>query len=316
MKFDNRLILILVAAVVIYAIFLFVSDYDTISETISGFNVNFLPHILFFITASWIPIFIKWHFLLKNSNIHVPVKGNIVVFLSGMGLELTPGHVGALIKSQILKTSSNIPRTKTMPIVLVEKVYDLIGAVVASIIGVIILGMEPYFIIIGILVLTAIFFFMYYTPAAELFFKRITKAKFFSKYVSNMSEFYQTIQKSTNVKIATICILLAVVYWFIVSAAAYYVLIGFDINLLDYLKVLAIYATSTLLGVISFIPGGIGITEGTLTGLLTLEGIGVSTALILGIMIRLLTLWYSAFIGFIALKFTGAFSFKKDFLKE
>ena len=73
-------------------------------KQISGFNVNFLPHILFFVTASWIPIFIKWHFLLKNSNIHVPVKGNIVVFLSGMGLELTPGHVGALIKSQILKT--------------------------------------------------------------------------------------------------------------------------------------------------------------------------------------------------------------------
>ena len=71
--------------------------------------------------------------------------------------------------------------------------------------------------------------------------------------------------------------------------------------MLDYLKVLAIYTTSTLLGAISFIPAGIGVTEGTLTGLLTLEGIGVSTALILGIMIRLLTLWYSAFIGFIAL---------------
>jgi uncharacterized protein (TIRG00374 family) len=131
-----------------------------------------------------------------------------------------------------------------------------------------------------------------------------------------MSEFHQTIQKTTNVKIATICILLAVAYWFVVSAAAYYVLIGFDINALDYLKVLAIYATSTLLGAVSFIPAGVGVTEGALTGLLTLEGIGVSTALILSVMIRLFTLWYSAFIGFIALKFTGAFSFKKDFLKE
>ena len=93
-------------------------------------------------------------------------------------------------------------------------------------------------------------------------------------------------------------------------------MIGFDINILDYLKVLAIYATSTLLGAISFVPGGIGITEGTLTGLLTLEGIGVSVALILSVMIRIFTLWYSASIGFIALKFTGAFSFKKDFLKE
>ena len=78
------------------------------------------------------------------------------------------------------------------------------------------------------------------------------------------------------------------------------------------MKVLAIYATSILLGVISFIPAGIGITEGTLTGLLTLEGVGISTALILSVMIRILTLWYSVGIGFIALKFTGAFSSNRD----
>ena len=316
MRFDKTILLIIIGTIALYAIFLFVSDFNLIQEKISNFKINYLPLILLLVSASWIPVILKWHFLLRTSEIEISLGKSMAVFLSGMFFEVTPGKIGILMKSQILKTSSNIPRTKTMPIVLVEKVYDLIGAVVASIIGIIILGMEPYFIIIGILVLTAIFFFMYYTPAAELFFKRITKAKFFSKYVSNMSEFYQTIQKSTNVKIATICILLAVVYWFIVSAAAYYVLIGFDINLLDYLKVLAIYATSTLLGAISFIPGGIGVTEGTLTGLLTIEGIGVSTALILGMMIRLLTLWYAVLIGFIALKFTGAFSFKKDFLKE
>ena len=202
--------------------------------------------------------------------------------------------------------------TKTAPIVLVEKVYDLIGAILASIIGIIILGVYPYLIVIAILVLAVIFFFMYYRPASELFFKRITKLKFFSKYIENISESYKTVQKSTNVKVATVCILLAVTYWFIISAAAYYILIGFDINILDYLKVLAIYVTSILLGAISFIPAGIGITEGTLAGLLTLEGIGVSAALILSVMIRILTLWYSVGVGFIALKFTGVLSPKND----
>ena len=181
-----------------------------------------------------------------------------------------------------------------------------------SIIGIIILGIQPYLIIIAILVLTIIFFFMYYRPASELFFKRITKTKFFSKYVENISEFYEIVKKSTNVKAATICILLALTYWFMVSAAAYYTLIAFDINMLDYFKVLDIYVTSSLLGAISFIPGGIGITEGTLTCLLTLEGIEISTALILSVMIRVLTLWYLVCIGFIALKFTGAFILRTD----
>ena len=312
MKLDNRLILVLVAAVGIYAIFLFTSDFNIISEKISNFKINYLPLILFLVTASWCPVFIKWHFLLKNCEIDIPLTRSIRVFLSGLAFDITPGKLGALMKSQILKTSFNIPRTKTAPIVLVEKVYDLIGAILASIIGIIILGMDVYLIIIAILVLAMVFFFLYYIPASELFFKRVTKTKFFSKYVENISEFDKTIQKSTNVKVATICILLAVTYWFIVSTAVYYTLIGFDINILDYLKVLSIYATSILLGAISFIPGGIGITEGTLTGLLTLEGIEISTALILSVMIRVLTLWYLVCIGFIALKFTGAFILRTD----
>ena len=313
MKFDNRIILVLVAVIGIYAIFLFISDFSIISEKISNFKINYLPLILFFVSASWTPLFIKWHFLLKNCEIHVPLKKSILVFLSGPAFEITPGQIGALVKSQILKTSSNIPRTKTVPIIVVEKVYDLIGAVLASIIGIVILGMEPHLIVIAILVLVTIFFFVYYRPASEIFFKQITKRKFFSKYVENISDFYEIVHKSTNVKAATICILLALTYWFMVSAAAYYTLIAFDINILDYLKVLAIYATSTLLGAISFIPAGIGITEGSITGLFTLNGIDVSTALILSVMIRVLTLWYTVGVGFVALKFTGAFSSRKDF---
>ena len=316
MKLDNKIIPILIATIGIYAIFLFISDYNVISEKISNFKINYLPLILFFVSASWIPLIIKWHFLLKNSEVDIPLTKSIAVWFAGVAFEITPGQIGALIKSQILKTSSNIPRTKTVPIIVIEKVYDLIGAILASVIGIIILGMEFYLIIIAISGLVVIFFFMYHKPASELFFNRITKLKFFSKYVENISEFYEIVKKSTNVKAATICILLALTYWFMVSAAAYYTLIAFDVNILDYLKVLAIYTTSALLGAISFIPGGIGITEGTLTGLFTLEGIDVSTALILSVIIRILTLWYSVCVGFIALKFIGAFSFKKDFLKE
>ena len=312
MKLDNRLILILVAVVGIYAIFLFVSDYNIISEKISNFKINYLPLILLLVSSSWIPLFIKWHFLLKNCEIDIPLKKSIAVFFSGVAFEITPGQIGALIKSQILKTSYNIPRTKTVPIVIVEKVYDLIGAILASVIGIIILGMEIYLIAIAISVLAFIFFFMYYKPASELFFNRITKLKFFSKHIENISGFYEIVQKSTNVRAATICILLALAYWFMVSAAAYYTLISFDVNILDYLKVLAIYSTSTLLGAISFIPAGIGITEGSIAGLFTLNGIDVSTALILAVMIRIFTLWYSVSVGFIALKFTGGLSFRKN----
>ena len=312
MKLENNIMLILVAAIGIYGIFLFLSDFSIISEKISNFKINYLPLILLFVSASWVPIIVKWHFLLKNCEIDIPLRKSIAVFFAGVAFEITPGQIGTLVKSQILKTSSNISRTKTVPIIVVEKVYDLIGAILASIIGIVILGMDFYLIIIAILVLAIIFFFMFYRPASEIFFKRVTKTKFFSKHIDDISEFHAIVQKSTNVKVAGICILLSVTYWFIISAAAYYVLIAFDTHVLDYLSVIAIYTTSVLLGAISFIPAGIGITEGSIAGLFTLKGIDISTALFLSVMIRILTLWYSVCVGFIALKFTGAFSFRNN----
>ena len=106
--------------------------------------------------------------------------------------------------------------------------------------------MESYLIIIAISVLATIFFFMYHRRSSELVFNRITKLKFFSKYVENISDFYEIVHKSTNVKVATTCILLALTYWFIISAAAYYTLIAFDVNLLDRLTLNPVVLCSLL----------------------------------------------------------------------
>jgi len=312
MKFENKFVLIIVACIAIYATFLFISDMNIIYEKISTFQFSYLPLILTLVTLSWIPLFLKWNFLLKNCEINLPIKQSILVFLSGPAFEITPGQVGVLMKSQILKNSSNISRTKTVPIIMLEKIYDLIGAIIASVLGIIILGLNFYLIIIAIVALTVIFFFMYYKPASKLFFNRLAKTKFFSKYIENISEFEKYVEKSTTKKISTLSILLSVSYWFIMAGAAYTILLSFDVDIFSYLEILSIYSTSILLGAISFIPAGMGVTEGSITGLLTVYGLDLSTALILSVMIRILTLWYSVSVGFIAAKFSGGLSFKND----
>ena len=133
MMFDNRLIVVLVAVIGIYAVFLFMSDYNIISEKISNFKINFLPLILLLVSASWVPLIIKWHFLLKNSEINIPLSKTIAIFFSGSAFEITPGQIGILIKTQLLKTSSNISRTKTVPIVIVEKILEDLVTVTSTV---------------------------------------------------------------------------------------------------------------------------------------------------------------------------------------
>jgi len=234
-----------------------------------------------------------------------------LLFLGGMSMSITPGHVGELIKSQLIKTIYNIPRTKTAPIIFVEKFYDLTGAIIASIIGIIILGMDISIILISVSILIVIIFLVYYRPLFEFILKRVTKTKFFSKYSENISDSYEIVRNSTTPQISSISFGLSILYWVIISIAVHFILLSFGIDSINILKTISIYSSSVVIGAISFIPGGLGITEGSLIGLFSLEGIDISLALILSVMIRILTMWYSVSIGFICLKFTGGLSSSK-----
>ncbi len=311
MKFDNRIIWVVIASVGLYGVFLFFSDFNIISEQISNFKYEFLPLILLLVSISWTPLLVRWQILLKKNDINIPIKKSFLLFLGGMSMSITPGHVGELIKSQLMKTIYNIPRTKTAPIIFVEKFYDLTGAIIASIIGIIILGMDTNLILISVSILIVIIFLIYYRPIFEFILKRVTKTKFFSKYSENLSDSYEIVRNSTTPQISSISFGLSVLYWIIISVAVHFILLSFGIESISVLKTISIYSSSVIIGAISFIPGGLGITEGSLIGLFSLEGIDISLALILSVMIRILTMWYSVSIGFICLKFTGGLSSSK-----
>tara|TARA_Y100000590_G_scaffold4515_1_gene6061 strand:- start:14036 stop:14971 length:936 start_codon:yes stop_codon:yes gene_type:complete len=308
MKFDNRLIWIIVASVGLYGVFLFFSDFNQISQQISIFKYEFLPLILALVSISWIPLLVRWQFLLKKNKINIPTKNSFLIFLGGISMAITPGHVGELIKSQLIKNNYNIPRTKTAPIIFIEKFYDLTGAIIASIIGIIILEMDTNLIIFSILVLSVIIFLIFYKPIFEFLLKRISKTKLFSKYSDNIVESYEIIRNSTTTKTASISFGLSILYWIIISIAVYFILLSFGIESVSLLRTISIYSSSVIIGALSFIPGGIGVTEGSLIGLFSLEGIEISMAIFLSVMIRIFTMWYSVCIGFICLKFTGGLS--------
>ena len=98
---------------------------------------------------------------------------------------------------------------------------------------------------------------------------------------------------------------LSVLFWLIESISIYFILLAFGIDVIEFLTVIPTYTTSIMLGILSFLPMGIGVVEGTLTSFFTMHGIDISLALTIVVVIRLFTRWYSVSFGFIALKLSG-----------
>ncbi len=304
-KSFNKLLIVAVIAIGFYIGFLLISDFNIIYNKITNFKIIYLPLILSLVSVSWLTLFFRWTVLLKKVNVSIPLKANFLIYLSSFSLSATPGQLGELIKSQLLKNKFNIPVAKTAPLVIIERLYDLTGAVFVSIIGLWFLGVGIYIIIIASTCLTIIFLLLRSRTAFNKILNLVKNVKFLSKLTESLSESYGTIQLSLNRKTLFLSIISSIAYWFVIGIAAYFVLKAVGIDTVSYVNIISIYSSSLILGAASFIPGGIGVTEGSIAGLLTLNGVDISIAFVLGILIRIFTLWYGVLVGFIALKING-----------
>ena len=311
MKLGNKIIVVVISIIGLYAGFLIVSDLATISDKISNFNTNFIPLIFLLVTSGWLVLFLRWHVLLRNAKIFIPVKDSFLIYTAGFSLTIIPGKVGELLKSQLLKSKFNIPRTKTVPVVLLEQLYTVIGIITISLFGIWYFELGIYvfsfFLIALIVVLTLI-------SSRKLFDKAIQflgKRKFTSKFVTPLSSSYDSIKDGTRGRILLLSSGLSVTFWFIESATVFLILIAFGITDIEFLNVIPTYTTSILLGILSFLPLGVGVVEGSLVGFFSLQGIETSLAFTVVIIIRLFTRWYPVSVGFIMLKISGGLKFRE-----
>ena len=309
MKFDNRFFLVIIGAITLYAIFLMITDFSLIASKISNFKINYLPIILVVVPLGWLVLFLRWTYLLKNSNISIPARESIKIYLAGFAFVL-PAKFGELVKSQIMKTKYDIPYKTTTSLVLTERLYDLAGAIAVSFLGLLSIGAGIYIITVALALLIIIFAMI----SSRRFFNHIInfigKIKFLQKFQQSLSESYETVRISTRPKIAFIGILTTSIFWLLESLGVYFVLLAFGIDIIDYFSVVSIYASSLILGAASFIPGGLGVAEGSLVGMLNAQGVEISMAFVLVVLIRIFTLWYGVIAGFISLKLSGGLTGK------
>ena len=303
----KKIVPIIVIVIIVYAIFLFLADIDKITDKIINFKPEFILIIIPLTILSWIIIYLRWNILLKTIKVEIPHSINFQIFLASGALGITPGKVGELFKSQILKDKFNIPRTKTAPLFIVEKFLDSIGALIVTLFGIWFFPEIGYLAIFGLFVLLLVFKIL---TSKKLFDKALIlfcKFKYFQKYFEPLSSSHEILNDTLYNKNMLLLSLLSIAYWIVIGAAAFFVVQGFGISTIELLNMISIYSSSIILGALSFIPGGIGVAEGSLIGLFSLQNIDFSEAIVIVVLIRLFTLWFSTIVGFIALKTSKAF---------
>lgn len=299
----GRIIAVMLAAVAMYMAYAVWSGLGKVGADLARFRWAFFAAACGLAFGNYVLRFFKWEFYLARLDIrNVGKVDSFLTFLSGFVLTVTPGKVGEVFKSLVLVETHGVPAPKTAPIVVAERVTDLIGIIVLIVIGS--FGLEGGLVWAGIgagLVLSLLAFIASRRLSMGVigFVERMPGRV--GQLGPKLRTAYESLSILVRVKNLFVPTLLSMAAWFLECMALAVVLRGFDLPV-DPRLCTFFYATSTLAGAIIPVPGGLGVTETSLKEQMqALGGVPAETSTAAMMLVRFATLWFAVFVGFIAL---------------
>jgi uncharacterized protein (TIRG00374 family) len=299
----RKLLLAMLLGVFVYAGFALYRGMHEIEASLGRFSWSAFALACTLAFGNYLTRFLKWEYYLARLGIRgVPKVDSLLTFLSGLVLTVTPGKVGEVFKSLVLQQTHDVPVARTAPIVLAERLTDVLGIVMLIVAGSAGFSGGLVWAVAGsiavLVVLTAI--------GSDRFFEWLLSLAlrgppFVRKLAPKLREAWASLRTLTAPRALVLPTILSVIAWFLEGLALWVILRGFG-GETPVLVACFFYATATLAGALIPVPGGLGVTEFTLQEQLGLFGhVDKLTSTSAMILVRFATLWFAVLVGFVAL---------------
>jgi glycosyltransferase 2 family protein len=299
----RRLITAMLLGVFVYGGFAIYSGLDKIGEALGRFHFSAFFFACALAFGNYVLRYLKWEFYLARLDIKgVGKVDSFLTFLSGFVLTVTPGKVGEVFKSVILAETHDVPMTKTAPIVVAERATDVVGIVVLIVLGS--LGFAGGLFWAGVgtgLVLALLVVVANRKLSLSMIGLTARLPGRLGQMAPKLEAAYESLATMLAPKNLVVPSVLSAAAWMLECLALWVILHGFgattSVTLCTFF-----YSTSTLVGAIVPVPGGLGVTESALMGQMVEIGkVAKNDATAAMILVRFATLWFAVLVGFVAL---------------
>ena len=303
MKLGRTLALAAAAGALFYVGFAAYSGFHKVMDALAHFAWATAAAALALAALNYLLRFLKWELYLRRLGVRIPLRDSFGIFLSGFSLTVTPGKVGEVLKSYLLREAHGIPMARTAPIVVAERLTDLVALAALALIGVGALAGGERVAWVALALVGLAVACVASSSVANAVIDLVGAMPVVGKLAPKLREFYastKTLLHPTPLVLAT---LLSLVAWLCECVAFWLVLRGFAGAEASLKLCTFIYATMTIAGALSFLPGGLGVQEIGMVKLLIAQAHGLSepTAAAATFITRLCTLWFAVVIGVVAL---------------
>lgn len=306
-KLVRRVVRVMLLAVVVYGAIVVYSGIGLIGAKLATFAWSAFALACGLASANYLLRFLKWEYYLRVLGIRgIPKVESLLTFLSGFVLTVTPGKVGEVFKSLILFQTRGVPVVRTAPIVIAERVTDLIAVILLITIGSLSFPGGLFWAGLGASVVGTLLVFVSSRRLSHLALGVLPRlpgalGRIGGRVAPKIDEALDGLRELTAPRRLLWPTLLSFVGWGLEGVGLWVILRGFS-EATELPLTLFFYATATLAGALVPVPGGLGVTEKLLEEQLQhLGGVASASATAAMLLIRFATLWFGVAVGFAAL---------------
>jgi uncharacterized protein (TIRG00374 family) len=284
---------------------------------LSTFSAVEITSIILLSTVMMVIRSFRFRMLLKNAGQDLSFWQGLKVYIIGQAFSPLPAGEG--MRPVLLKKEAGIePKASITPVIMLG-VTEMIIAVLIALIGSIFLGILRLMAIIAFTGLLGLVWILINRKAVIALLKKLPDNPIIEKagnsVLSTQKEMKSAMFKRRSWKPSRLFVTnetLAFLTSLCGAGILFLIARHFELSL-SFLLSLYIYAAATVLGeLVPFAPGGIGATEGGMTGILLISGIALPSALVVVLLYRAATLVYAVTLGLLFL----TIFYSWDYLKK
>ena len=278
-------------------------DVRQLSERLGSFQWPAFGAALGLALANYVIRFLRWELYLRRQAVQVPHGSSALVFGAGLSLSITPGKVGELVKSYLLRALHDVPATRTAPIVVAERVTDVIALLVLAVAGGAAYGIAATGVLLAAGMIAGGLVLLAWPRPTRALIDLVTYPALVRRFRAPLHTMYDGLAALCRPAPLAAATALTLPAWTCECIGFALIVCAFPGAHIDLGLAVVIYAATTMAGALSILPGGLGVTEGAMTLWLvhstaSLDG---PTALAAALLTRLATLWFAVVLGIICL---------------
>jgi len=304
----RRMMIGITIGVVVVVGIIIASDARSLGRAVRDFDWRLLPLILALTALNYVLRFVKWQYYLRVLDVRGLSRSDSAhIFVAGFTMVMTPGKVGELLKSYLVRLRTGVPMARTAPIIAAERLTDGFAMLLLAAVGLTMFQHGWPILAVGSLVSLVGLMVVQREAWMHGILRRLSRTRLGRGRTEAIAQLYDSTRTLLRPRPFGIALGIGIVSWLGECVAFYLVLVGLSIPATWELLIAAtfVFAASTWIGGASMLPGGLGAAELTVAGLLLLTvDDPLMTSSLAGtatLLIRFATLWFGVLLGVVAL---------------